>query len=553
MNDKNKIVRHSAWRIWENPIFLRYCRSRLRPRSVAISLLVSVMIAGFIVAMAQSTGERFHVTPKDAARNAVIPLLILQSIILFTIGTTMVAGGMVAERDEGVIDYQRLIPMSPIAKVLGFLFGLPVREYVMTLATIPFTAWCLWKGQIHWHVWLPLYTALFSSTLLYHVTGLLTGTVVKNRRWAFLICIVLVFSLYTIIPQLAKFGLVFFKYLTLTPVFFESLPGLVPETTGSAIKAAQRLIPTAKFFNLDLSELVFTLFSQFGLILTFTVMLCRKWKWSESHLLGKVWAAGFFAWIQILLLGNALPMIEPATLFPSRGFAAMTGNFIMRDPSKWEAMAMAGVYGLATLLLIFALSGIITPSLDNQLRGWRRAKKQGASSMPLLADAGTSFWVVLFMALAGACGWYIFTRGLVESRWFPGHTVPLQTLGYFAAVMIVGGVGYQSLLEAKGGRTLGFVVLFVGVVPVLAGVVVGSMNEKFAAASAWLTAASPASGPFFAVGSLLSISELPREVARAVPKAFQFWLFVGVLATLWSVTRLRAHRREMAQRVMGTK
>ena len=50
---------------------------------------------------------------------------------------------MTAERDEGVIDYQRLIPMSPLSKVLGYLFGLPVREYVMFLATLPFTGWAL--------------------------------------------------------------------------------------------------------------------------------------------------------------------------------------------------------------------------------------------------------------------------------------------------------------------------------------------------------------------------------------------------------------------------
>ena len=69
---------------------------------------------------------------------------------------------------------------------------------------------------------------VFTSALLYHFTGLLTGTVVRNRRWAFLVSIGLVFCLYTVIPQMAKFGLVFFKYLTITPVFEESLPGLLP-------------------------------------------------------------------------------------------------------------------------------------------------------------------------------------------------------------------------------------------------------------------------------------------------------------------------------------
>ena len=76
-----------------------------------------------------------------------------------------------------------------------------------------------------------------------------------------------------------------------------------------------------KFFNLDFSEAVFTVFSQGGLILTFVVMLCRKWRRTESHLLGKLWATGFFIWIQILLLGNALPLIEPGNLFPSRAFS----------------------------------------------------------------------------------------------------------------------------------------------------------------------------------------------------------------------------------------
>ena len=49
---------------------------------------------------------------------------------------------MTAEEDEGVMDYQRLVPMSPISKVIGYLLGLPVREWILFLVTLPFSFWC---------------------------------------------------------------------------------------------------------------------------------------------------------------------------------------------------------------------------------------------------------------------------------------------------------------------------------------------------------------------------------------------------------------------------
>ncbi|MCU0751006.1 MAG: hypothetical protein MUF13_15810, partial [Akkermansiaceae bacterium] len=199
-------VRHPAWKVWSNPIFLRYCRSRLRPRGAGIALLITLLVAGFSVALSTSIGGRFDMTPADAVRPAGIALFAIQSFVLFVIGTAQVAGGMTAERDEGVIDYQRLIPMSPVAKVMGYLFGLPVREYAMVLVTLPFTAWCLWQGEVELKYWGPLYVILFVTTLLYHFTGLVTGSVLRNRRWAFLTTIAMVFCLYTVIPQLAKFG-----------------------------------------------------------------------------------------------------------------------------------------------------------------------------------------------------------------------------------------------------------------------------------------------------------------------------------------------------------
>lgn len=545
-----------SWKPWANPIFRRYCQSRLRPRGLGIALLITILLAGFLAALCNAIGERSHMSDLDSARNGIIPLLVLQGFILFVLGTAQVAGGMVAERDEGVIDYQRLIPMPPLAKVLGYLLGLPIREYVMAFATLPFTGWLLWRGDVAWRVWLPLYVVVFSSTLLYHFTGLLTGTIVKNRRWAFLVSIGLVFSLYTVIPQAAKFGLVFFKYLTISPVFEESLPGILPKTAGSFVDLAQQLAPTVRFFNLKFSETVFTLFSQFGLILTFVVMLCRQWRRADSHLLGKIWATGFFIWLQILLLGNALPLIEPGTLFPSQGLARRFGQaarFIpnLGVPQPAEALAMAGLYGLVTLLLVFLLGGMITPSAENQIRGWRRARKHGATALPRLDDAATGFWFNVVMALAGAVGWFLFTRGLVESSWFPGHRVGWDVLGYFAAVMLAGGVGFQTLLEAQGGRTVGFAVIFLGAVPIMVGTVLGIINERLSTAASWLIGLSPVSLPFYACSTLLHLVELPLHTARAVPRAFTFWLITDLLAMAWCIRRLQLARRAIAQSVLA--
>jgi hypothetical protein len=406
--------------------------------------------------------------------------------------------------------------------------------------------WLIWQGEVPWRVWLPLYTVVCSSTLLYHFTGLVTGTVVRNRRWAFLVSIGLVFCLYTVVPQMSRFGLVFFKYLEIMPVLEESLPALLPRSTGAVMNVMQQLAPTVKFFNLDFSEAVFTLFSQGGLILTFVIMLCRKWRRSESHLLGKLWATGFFIWIQILLLGNALPLIDPGNLFPSRGITRMMRVLPDWQPQAMEAVAMSGLYGAVTLGLMFVLSGIITPSADHQMRGWRRARKHGASSLPFLDDAATSFWFVLVMAIAGAVGWFLFTEALVESRWFSGHEVPLRTLFYFAAVMLTGGIGFQALLEAKGGRIVGLTAIFVGVVPVMVGTVLGLISDRLIPLASWLIGISPISMPFYASETLLSIAILPPQAARAVPRAFHFWLFVSMLVTLWLIIRLRASRQLIA-------
>lgn len=541
----NKPAVHSAWNIWSNPIFRRYCQSRLRPQGLGIALLITLLIAGFIFFMARNVGvNRGGLSPSDAERAAIVPLLVFQALILFVLGTALVSGGMTAEKDEGVIDYQRLIPMSPLAKVTGYLFGLPIREHVMFLATLPFTIRAIWVGQVPMSAWLPLYGILLTSALTYHLTGLLTGTAIKNRRWSFLVSIAIVTCLYTVIPFMAKFGLVFFKYLTIRPVLDESLPRILPRTTGAAVETLQRIAPQVKFFDLNFPEWAFTVFCQGGLILTFLIMLCRRWKKQESLLMGKVWATGFFVWIQTLLLGNALPLIDPGDLFPTRGFARFVpgSNWV---PEPGEAVALSGIYGVVTLVILAVIILMITPDSDTQIRGWRRVRKEGGRSLPLFSDAATAFPWVVVMALAGAAGWYIFTHELIESRWFAGHTVPLSVLGIFTLVMFSHAVGFHSLLEARGSRTVGLAVIFVGVVPVMIGAVL-SASDRLVPAASWLFGLSPASAPVYAAAVQLPLLELPANLAKAMPRAFYFWQAVSFLTAIWLAVQLRATRKEIA-------
>jgi hypothetical protein len=225
----------------------------------------------------------------DAARGGIPPLLVLQGVILFILGTAQVAGGMTAERDEG---RDRLPTADPdVAAVKSP--GLSIRPAGPRIRHV------LRHPAVH-RVWAlagasgvdacgcrTLHRRVFTSALLYHLTGLVTGTVAHNRRWAFLDFDRVGVLLYTVIPQMAKFGLVFFKYLTVTPVFEESLPGILPKSVGNLVETGNGSAPTVKFFNLDFSEAVFTVFSQGGLILTFIIMLCRKWRWQRIAPVGQ--------------------------------------------------------------------------------------------------------------------------------------------------------------------------------------------------------------------------------------------------------------------------
>ncbi len=539
-----------------NPIFRRYCRSRLRPTGLGVSLLITLILAGFIFFLSRTIGiHQIGLEVLDAERIAFIPLLILQGIILFLLGTGQVAGGMTAESDEGVIEYQRLSPMRPLSKVIGYLFGLPVREYAMVFATLPFTAWAVWRGEIPVGAVFQLYAVFFTSAILYHLTGLVAGTVVKNKRWAFLISMGVIFLLYTVIPQIAAFGMPYFKYLTLWPTIEEHLPKFIARDTGAALDVAKSFLDQPRFFNLSFPEAVFSIISQSVLIITFIMMLWRRWRRAESHLLGKAWALGLYAWIQVLILGNVLPLIDAGFAFPSREmsrrFRGSFSNWESWEPEASEALAMSAIYGLFSLLLLWTLTLMVTPSKDGQLRGWRRVRKLGEKRLSATSDAATAFPWVAGMATAGVAGWFLFTRAVIESRWYPGMEMPGIALGSFTLAFFAAGLGFHALIEGQKGRTVGLTAIFLGIVPLLVGAIIAVSGDGLAAPAAWLIGITPLSSTFYAASATLPVADFPIDMARALPRAFWFWQGIGALVAITLVVKLRQSRKAIAKSTLG--
>lgn len=541
-----------AWKIWANPILKRYARSRLRPAGFGVMLLLTILVAGFFFFVSREGTGRSMQDPIDIARAPLIPLLVLQGIILFALGTGQSAAGITTEADEGVIDYQRLAPMTPLSKVLGYLFGLPIREWMLFFATMPFTVWSVWKGQVPVASVVQLYAVFMMATISYHLTGLLAGSVMKNRRAAFLASTGMVVLLYVIIPQASKFGLVYFKYLTVYPVFNEVRFHLIPRPLGQAVELYDALVPQARFFGLNFPQYVFTLISQIVLSFAMMVMLWRRWRKAECHLLGKVGAVGLFGWLQLMLLGNALPLIKNGDLFPSRELSRRFGRMInpnsgMWRPEPWEATVMIGLYGLVTLGVLWWLIFVISAEGDGQVRGWRRARKFGNSRLPVLSDAATSLPWAIAMALMGGAGWYVFASSLIDSHWYPALSVIPSTLAVMIVMMLCGGVGLVTMLESIGRKATGLVMILVGIVPVMLGVILTVSSDDLIAPGVWLMGICPLSWPVYGSGVFLSQEGMPRDVARAMPNAFWFWQGVAVLTVIWLLTKLREARKKISE------
>jgi hypothetical protein len=460
-------------RVWANPLFVKSVRSRLRPRAAAFAALVALSISLFIymvsfVAASKHTGA----SAEEAAGATLRALLAFQGVLLFFLGTGAAAHGTATERERGLVDYQRLTPMVGIDKVLGYLFGLPVREYFMYALTVPFVLLTTVAGGLSLARVLTLYAVFHAIVVVYHLTGLTAGMVAKRPVLAGWTARIGVVVLYFGLPVMTAVGFTLFAQLTIMP----TQAYLIAGEFGRPGDFTDQMRQPVPFFFVDVPPPLYSLVLQ-GLLITLLVtMLLRKWRDDRAHSLSKVQALAAFSVLQVLILGSLSPLLqEPWKL---RAFAA-----VLAEGTYPEALAgVLSVYLFLSLLAGTVLLNIVTSDPNGLREGLRRARKQGKTRVSVRADKSSSVWVTLaFGTITAACYFAFVNMARATGVFGPLPFSPALALPplLIAATLL----GIQGIRQHWGGKGLGAAVFLLGILPLMVMIVLGAAFDAEDAAT----------------------------------------------------------------------
>ena len=540
----------SALNLFENPILRRYRRSQMRPVRLGVTIVLTLVIAGFIATMAYlPVRYRAGWTEADAARLMFLPLLIYQIIILAVFGTTAVGAGILRESEEGMIEYQRLTPLSPWTKALGYLFGLPIRQYAAFGITAIFSAFSIVVGRIPFEAWGSVYLVLFTSTLLFHLLGLVTGLIIKSRWRAGLIALGLVLLINLALPRLAEFGFAMFSHLAIWPVVGANLADLIPSVRGPFSGWSRQIgAPDVPFWGWRMSHLVFALIVQGSLILTFMVMLARRWRDEQAHLLGKGYAVGWLLWVQAILLGNVLPLLDRGRIL--KGIIGTRTDIVRelsRVPAWIEAHVLAVIYGVISLLLLLPIISWMTPREPTQMVAFRRQKKLGQRMIPWLDDGATAAPLVWLAAIVTGVAWTVFAERLFTSTAYNARGFPMEGWAVFVGIVFVAAAIFHFLLEAYSRRVAWLTLFLAGFLPLFTSLVLISVSAGWAETARYLVGLSPLSAPWQPLQWLDQCDLATRPTRGLRPDFGPFVLFCVVHLSLCIALFIAWQRRRRAR------
>jgi hypothetical protein len=308
---------------FDNPIFIKHARSRLRRQALAAGAVVVVVLCMCIVWAGYEN---------DALLNgrAFEWLLILQGVIIIIMGASQVSAAVGGARQSGILDFHRVSPLTPTELTLGFFFGAPIREYLLFACTLPFATLFIAYGVPTVHRFIELTIFLVAIAWVFHGLALLNALIMKGQRSARGAVGVVVF-----------FVIIFINSLRMGRIF--PSVGLFDEDA--------RLT----FFKASLPWLTVVLI-YVGALLFFIYLAARRRMGEERiHPFSKPQAIAALTALSVLLLGG------------------------IWQREKNGVLEIVVLYLLVVAALLVLL--MVTPTKAEYLKGLWRAKRQGRANL----------------------------------------------------------------------------------------------------------------------------------------------------------------------------
>ena len=538
-----------------NPLILKGIRENLRFKHLIAAGLFSLIVCStvYLTAFLQGSEGKFSVNPEtkewvkgedspvNGARNAFTFLLALQGFYLMFLGTGRVASITAEERESGLLDYQRMTPMNPLSKIVGYIFGIPSREYYMFLFTLPFLGHAIIAGELPWGNIIHLYSVFFCSVILYHLTAHAVGLVVPKPRAASWVSRIVVLGLYVVLPGLGQAGISFLSFLTILPTYFgKILPVILKEGDHkkgdfdyeSQITEFWQDVP---FFDFTISPTTFTFLMQGLLILALLVTGYRKWRNQALPALSKPSAFFIYSIFQFLLLGCLWTFFDRGEASGLIGQELSANEFYRKEERIMGLILVISIFFSLSVLFILCLINICCPNRHLYLKGIQRIAKFNLARIPRIADESSGLFLTLILAAIT-----LFTYCLLISLALDSEAWEL-TSTFHSLSLIPAAILMLAVIYLQASRELWFNLGFWGFVgllwitPLLASLVIGvGWGEENMSLILRLLAINPLSIiPMHWMYEHADIGNLPEEITQNLESAIWFGLLIaGVFASV---------------------
>jgi len=239
--------------LFENPIFLTERRLVHRGGVMAPIFLMLLIGLSMVVSLCYNlaVGEVAHVgSPTDLGKGYYAWLLVLQALVLMVGGFSRISRTLVEERRSGMLDSNRLTPLTSGELARGYWLGSPLREFYMAVSLMPVGLAIIAITRLPLGLWIGTQTLLFTTALLFGLLGVLAGMAMPRAQGGVGILAVLFITLPTMLAA-GRFSLT--NYLV--PVYAAvHLFGVEP--TGFEAKLWG---PDANLFSVKMHPLMYTL------------------------------------------------------------------------------------------------------------------------------------------------------------------------------------------------------------------------------------------------------------------------------------------------------